>query len=1106
MATRPLWISVVFISDAIDDTITVKERTASGCWATLQQIVDVDTFPTITATHGGSPICETETIQLYQNDVGTIPTTSWVWSGPASFSSSARNPTRPNALPAHSGTYQVIAYTDEGCPDTATVAVTVTPAPAITTHPTAQAVCSGSNVSFTVAASGTSLAYQWQESTNGGSSWSNLSNGGIYSGVTTTTLSLSGVSTTMHNYQYRCVVTGTCSPPAPAAVSNAATLTINDVAITAHPSSVNKCIGTSHTFTVTATGASPQYQWRKNGTNISGATNASYVISSIAAGDAGSYDVVVSNSCNSVTSNAATLTVDDIVITAHPSSVNKCSGTSHTFTVTATGASPQYQWRKNGTNISGATNASYVISSIAAGDAGSYDVVVSNSCNSVTSNAATLTVDDIVITAHPSSVNKCSGTSHTFTVTATGASPQYQWRKNGTNISGATNASYVISSITAGDAGSYDVVVSNSCNSVTSNAATLTVDDIVITAHPSSVNKCSGTSHTFTVTATGASPQYQWRKNGTNISGATNASYVISSIAAGDAGSYDVVVSNSCNSVTSNAATLTVDDIVITAHPSSVNKCIGTSHTFTVTATGASPQYQWRKNGTNISGATNASYVISSIAAGDAGSYDVVVSNSCNSVTSNAATLTVDDIVITAHPSSTSSCVGSSVTFTVSYTGTNPTFQWRKNGTNISGATNASYVINSVVAGDAGSYDVVLSNSCNSVTSNSATLTVNNPPAAPTGIAVKVVYCTDNNTKFTLLTALNPPSGATLRWYSGSSCGGSQIGTGTTLTINSNGQQYYSVLADNGSCTSACVATSTAIYTYAGGFPSGQAHNEAYWDQRGLSTRHDVEIRTNCSSSGTVYSWDATNKFFKDNAATPNIMLPTGTQTVASNSFPGYGTNTSWNSNAFQWDDQNVLSSSVYDAYPLFVSPLSAVGMTFCKAMENDYAGNCPLTTSSNATDCVVIDGDSSTLLYAPPPYNDSYDVSGKGNTNCPAEGMINAGSLKTGCTAIDEIFQQQQLDAASDKSYCQATYGKGWRLPTDIEMGHTNDCTTTGNGFDDGFRGNTSFTIWSSAKGNGDYRRWGMNISTGSWANTIPINVSTTVRVRCVYDPMWNR
>lgn len=84
---------------------------------------------------------------------------------------------------------------------------------------------------------------------------------------------------------------------------------------------------------------------------------------------------------------------------------------------------------------------------------------------------------------------------------------------------------------------------------------------------------------------------------------------------------------------------------VITGQPQSQTVAIGGTATFTVTATGSpAPTYQWRKNGTNISGATSATYSKSNVVAGDAGTYSVVVTNSAGSVTSNNATLTVTQV------------------------------------------------------------------------------------------------------------------------------------------------------------------------------------------------------------------------------------------------------------------------------------------------------------------------------------------------------------------------------------------------------------------------------------------------------------------------------
>ncbi|MDT8998945.1 M64 family metallopeptidase [Paucibacter sp. APW11] len=170
------------------------------------------------------------------------------------------------------------------------------------------------------------------------------------------------------------------------------------------------------------------------------------------------------------------------------------------------------------------------------------------------------------ISSQPASQTVTAGQSATFSVAASGGNLSYQWRKNGTAISGATAASYTTPATTTADNGAqYSVVISNGAGSVTSSAATLTVksSDVnvpVISSQPASVTVKAGATASFSVSATGSAPlSYQWRKNGTAIAGATAASYTTPATTAADNGAqFSVVVSNSAGSVTSGNATLTV--------------------------------------------------------------------------------------------------------------------------------------------------------------------------------------------------------------------------------------------------------------------------------------------------------------------------------------------------------------------------------------------------------------------------------------------------------------------------------------------------------------------------------------------------------------------
>ncbi len=534
--------------------------------------------------------------------------------------------------------------------------------------------------------------------------------------------------------------------------------TVTDGAITpptiyVQPLSQSVSAGAEAAFTVQAAGDEPlQYQWFKNGLEIVGAVSASLSLHNVQNADAGSYTVVVTNGGGTAASDSAVLTVlqaSPTIITP-PASITVAIGQSATFSVTAIGTEPMtYQWRKNGVDIGGATDVSLVLTNIQPADAGNYRVVVSNMAGSVTSVAAALTViRPPEITTQPVDVTIRVGQNATLRVVATGTAPlTYQWRKDGNSIPGANSAAFTITAAQSTDAGSYDVVVSNAAGAVTSTAAALTVNvPPTILLPPVSRTAAVGQTIVFTVEAAGTPPfSYQWRKNGVDIVGATDVSLVLTNIQPADAGNYRVVVSNIAGSVTSTAAALTViRPPEITTQPVAITIRIGQNATFRVVATGTTPlAYQWRKNGINIAGASGATFTVTAAQSTDAGSYDVVVSNAAGAVTSSAATLTVNmPPIITTSPVSQTAAVGQTIVFTVEAAGTPPfSYQWRKNGVDIVGATDVSLVLTNIQPADAGNYRVAVSNMAGSVTSVAAALTVIRPPeitTQPVDVTIRV--------------------------------------------------------------------------------------------------------------------------------------------------------------------------------------------------------------------------------------------------------------------------------------------------------------------------------------------------------------------------------
>jgi len=183
---------------------------------------------------------------------------------------------------------------------------------------------------------------------------------------------------------------------------------------------------------------------------------------------------------------------------------------------------------------------------------------------------------------------------------------------------------------------------------------------------------------------------------------------------------------------------------IFATQPTRQKVMAGMSVTFAAASGSPAPTNQWRKNGTNILGATSGTYTITSVAAGDAASYTVVATNTAGSATSNGAVLAVKTAPsITLQPANQTVAVGQNATFTVAGSGNPaPTYQWQSsldsgttwnnlsNSNTYSGVTTVSLLVTSPIAGMNGyQFRCSVTNSVGSVVSSAAVLSVNVPPS-----------------------------------------------------------------------------------------------------------------------------------------------------------------------------------------------------------------------------------------------------------------------------------------------------------------------------------------------------------------------------------------
>ena len=666
---------------------------------------------------------------------GTV--TSWSISGNYTTMSTSGNSitVKWNAATVASVTAYYSGPSGSGNSYLGNIAVGTSMTPAVSISASTNNVCKGTNITFTASGTngGTSPYYIWY--VNGSSVANN-------SGATFTTNTLNNsdqVYCTLVS-SYQCVTSTTAN-------SNVLTMTINNPAnMTATISGTTTlCNSTNVGYSCSVQNGvgTLSYQWQRNGGNISSnqGTPPPYVLSY---GPVNNGDVfrciVTSNGCaGSATSNAVTVSITTppaFTVSVGPSGgIYYCTGQSITFNAYTSQTATGYQWQQNGASIPGATGSSYTTTVTSLSQLQGIGCYATTSGGCVANTSATGTAANIPFTVNTTAAagvsisssagsSICSGTSVTFTASPVngGSGPQYQWMLNGTAVSGANASTWTTSTLTNGQQVSCQLTSNAACatpTTATSNAITMGVTQtqqmgITISG---SATICQGA--LFSLGASGSNTtgtlSWQWMKNGSNITtdgpGAQNVpAYVLQyqETAEGDVFTCRVSSDAACAlSATSNAVTAHIATPVSFSagiSPPALSLCQDAPVTFT--ATGSQPiySYQWKFQGSIISGATGSTYTTTATSVTDLQAFSVDVTTSSTGCIANGSTnastagipFNISPTVPTAVSFAASPgdiIVKQPVTFTSTALnpGTNPSYQWQLNGVNIPNATGASY-------------------------------------------------------------------------------------------------------------------------------------------------------------------------------------------------------------------------------------------------------------------------------------------------------------------------------------------------------------------------------------------------------------------------------
>ncbi|MCW3078568.1 MAG: hypothetical protein JWO32_3177, partial [Bacteroidetes bacterium] len=712
------------------------------------------------------------------------------------------------------------------CGSTITNNITVNSLPAASAGPTASFTCSNP---FTATLSG-----------SGGGTY-NWTGPSIVSGGNSANPVVGATGS------YDVIVTSAAGCTAQAAAS----VVQNTTSPTVTANSVSNIITCSNPQATVSIGALSGVTYAWSGPGISGASNGAAI--TVTAG--GNYNVVVTDNVNGCSTNSVNITAtQNTTITNTPSTAGSVGCVSSPITLSTTASGPySYTWTApSGSSFTSGFNSQTATANSTTG--GNFTITVKNGINGcVSTSVIAINVNQTQPSANASNIGVVNCTNTAVNLNSSSAGVTYTWVAPAGSSVGAPNSA----TTTANGGGTYTLLVTSTANSCTNSAVTAITTQTTrpianITNNP--IISCTNTMVTINGSP-GAGVTYNW--SGGTISGSsTNVNVNVTS-----AGIYSLAVtstSNGCTSLAPATVTISQNNSTPTLSAASQTAASGCGSASVVTlsgnATPAGSTYTWTSGGGFTSGINN-----STVSVNSSTTYTL---NSTHPSSGCMASLVYTVIASANQPNATASsntgtltCLNTSQSTTVT---SNPpsgvTYSWT--GPGIVGSSNSSVVTGSL----AGTYNLVLTNTINSCSTNSLSFVIsaNNSPVVPNASVSNTVNCISSSA--TISTAPSGSGPFTYSWSTGP--------TSSVIVVSPSGNTNYVITVTN--TANGCTGTQTVSVTASTNPPTGVSVSP---NTATLSCASPNATLTASSTGGTSYSWTPPSGGAVSNATTISTQI-----------------------------------------------------------------------------------------------------------------------------------------------------------------------------------------------------------------------------------------